>query len=429
MARVFSATQPLSRRTLLRGAGGAAMIGAVPLLGACTGSSSGSSKSATFGSYDSDAIPKKGVAAMVTAFEKSSGDKVAINTVAHDDFQNNINNYLQGSPDDAFTWFAGYRMRYYAKKGLVAPLDDEWKDLAANFSPAIAAASTGDDGKKYFVPNYNYPWGVFYKKSLWAKMGYTVPATWTELVALCKKMKADGLTPIAFADKDGWPAMGTFDYLNLRINGYQFHVDLLAHKEAWTSPKVATVFDMWKEILPYHEANSLGRIWQNSALNLVKGTTGMYLLGSFIAQQFPPAQLTDYDLFVFPEINSANGTDSLEAPIDGFMLSKKGGDNGAAKDLMGFLGTAKAQDAYAAIDPSNVATNKQADLSKLNSIQKKSQEIIASAKNITQFLDRDSLPAFATNVMIPALQTFVSKGTFEAATVDKQATQLFASES
>ena len=29
---------------------------------------------------------------------------------------------------------------------------------------------------------------------------------------------------MAFADKDGWPAMGTFDILNMRINGYDFHV-------------------------------------------------------------------------------------------------------------------------------------------------------------------------------------------------------------
>ena len=51
-------------------------------------------------------------------------------------------------------------------------------------------------------------------------------------------MKTDGLTPIAFTDKDGWPAMGTFDILNMRINGYDFHVRLMAGKEAWDSPKV-----------------------------------------------------------------------------------------------------------------------------------------------------------------------------------------------
>ena len=63
-------------------------------------------------------------------------------------------------------------------------------------------------------------------------------------------MQADGLVPLAFADKDGWPAMGTFDQLNLRINGYDFHVDLMAGKEAWDPPRSSTVFDTWSGCCP-----------------------------------------------------------------------------------------------------------------------------------------------------------------------------------
>ena len=66
-------------------------------------------------------------------------------------------------------------------------------------------------------------------------------------------MKSDGLIPIAFADKDGWPAMGTFDSLNMRLNGYQFHLDLCAHKESWDQQKVKNVFDKWRVFLPYHD--------------------------------------------------------------------------------------------------------------------------------------------------------------------------------
>ena len=66
-------------------------------------------------------------------------------------------------------------------------------------------------------------------------------------------MKSDGLIPIAFGDKDGWPAMGTFDYINMRLNGYQFHVDLMAHKEHWNQQKVSDVFDTWKAMLPYQD--------------------------------------------------------------------------------------------------------------------------------------------------------------------------------
>ena len=63
-------------------------------------------------------------------------------------------------------------------------------------------------------------------------------------------MQTDGLNPIAFGDSDGWPAMGTFDYLNLRINGYDFHVELMAGEKSWNSNEVKTVFDTWRGLLP-----------------------------------------------------------------------------------------------------------------------------------------------------------------------------------
>ena len=190
-------------------------------------------------------------------FKTSSGITAKINTVDHNTFQENINNYLQGKPDDVFMWFAGYRMRFFAAKGLAGDLSDVWGKLSG-YSDAFKKASTGDDGKQYFVPSSYYPWAMFYRKSVWKQHGYQVPTTLDQLTALGAQMKRDGLTPIAFADKDGWPAMGTFDILNLRINGYQFHIDLMAGKEAWTSDKVKKVFDTWAGLLPLHQPDSLG---------------------------------------------------------------------------------------------------------------------------------------------------------------------------
>ena len=81
-------------------------------------------------------------------------------------------------------------------------------------------------------------------------------------------MKSDGLVPIAFADKDGWPAMGTFDIINMRINGYDFHISLMAGKESWTDPKVKQVFDTWRGLLPHHQPGANGRTWQEAAQSL-----------------------------------------------------------------------------------------------------------------------------------------------------------------
>lgn len=248
----------VDRRTLLRGALGVGTLLGAGGLAACASGSTGSTGvptgavtgTVTVGSNQSDAVPKAAVQSYMDAFAKANpGTTVKINTVDHNSFQENINNYLQGSPDDVFTWFAGYRMQFFAEKGLVGDISDVWKNITG-MSDALKKASTAADGKQYFVPITNYPWAVFYRKSLFQEKGYEVPKTLDDLNALGAQMKKDGLAPIAFGDKDGWPAMGTFDQINLRVNGYDFHVSLMAGKESWTDPKVKKVFDTWAGILP-----------------------------------------------------------------------------------------------------------------------------------------------------------------------------------
>jgi multiple sugar transport system substrate-binding protein len=218
--------------------------------------------------------------------------------------------------------------------------------------------------------------------------------------------------------------MGTFDYLNMRLNGYQFHLDLCAHKESWDQQKVKDVFDNWKAILPYHDPAALGATWQEAAQTLAKKKTGMYLLGSFVTQQFSDKTvLADVDFFPFPAME---GMTAVEAPIDGFMLSKKGGDNQAAKDLLAYAGTAEGQDAYAAVDSSNIATAKGTDTSRFTPLNKKCAEVIANAKAISQFFDRDALPAMANNEMITALQGFIKNQSIDTANLESQAKSLYA---
>lgn len=218
------------------------------------------------------------------------------------------------------------------------------------------------------IPNYNYPWAVFYRKGVWQQHGYQVPATWDALLALCAQMKKDGLSPIAFGDKDGWPAMGTFDYLNMRTN----------------------------------------------------------VIGTFLLQEITDKSIVDdLDFFPFPAI-AVEGTDAIEAPIDGFVMTKRAEKNKAAMDFLSFLGTGAAQDAYAAKDPSNLQTAADANTSTFSPIQKKAASLIAQSKKVSQFFDRDALPAMANNVMIPALQSFLKDGKIDTKNLETQAKTLYA---
>ncbi len=392
----------LSRRQLLAASGLTLGTGALAACG--NGSGGGASDVIKVGSYQSDDIPKQAFADMLAAFK---GGKVEVNTIQHETFKEGINNYLQGNPDDVFTWFAGYRARYFAERGLVGDLSDVWAKIEG-MPESMKVASTGLDGKQIFVPSTYYPWAIFYRPSLFAERGYTEPTTLDEWMMLNEKMQADGLTPIGFADKDGWEAMGTFDMLNVRVNGYDYHISLLAGEEAWDGEQMKNVFKLWEQLLPYHEADSLGRTWQEAAQGLIQNRTGTYLMGMFLQQQFAAADLgDDLDFFVFPEVDSAIGAKVVEAPIDGFMMAAKPKNEELAKELLTYLASPEAVAYTVAADPSVIAANSQADQSSYNALQKKAVKTIEGAEAISQFFDRDSRPDFASTVVGPALQAFI----------------------
>src|SRR5690606_27472881 len=188
-------------------------------------------------------------------------------------------------------------------------------------------------------------------------------------------------------------------------------------------------FDTWRGLLPYHEPSSLGRTWQEAAQNLQKKKTGMYLLGAFIVEQFPDEEdVDDLDFFVFPEVDSAIGTDAVEAPIDGFMLSRKPRNRDAANSLLQYLASAAAETTSLKSHPSSVPVHKDADTSGYSAIQKKSVQVISQAKSISQFLDRDAHPTFAATVAIPSFQKFIKDpGSIDSTltSMQKQATSIY----
>jgi multiple sugar transport system substrate-binding protein len=436
----------LSRRSLLAGAAGLAAVGGLAACGsdsdgdgggattppadATTPPAGGTSAPAgdttaadgttaapsgdevTFGSNYSDPKDSAAIAAAVEA----TGLNVKINTVDHNTYQENFNTYIQ-QPDDVVCWFAGYRMRAFAGKGVVSDVSDVWANLP-DFSEGFKSASTALDGKQYFVPFYFYPWAIHYRKSLFTEKGYEIPTTWDDLLALCEKMKTDGLVPFSGANDGGWPQMGMFDMINMRTNGYDFHVSLMGGKESWTDAKVKKVFTSWAQLLPYMQPDANGRTWQDAATALGKKETGMFLLGTFITSNFDPATdpdaqaiIDDIDFFAFPEIDAAYGQEAVEAPIDGFMMAKDPKNPDGAKALLAGLGAASAIDAYIAVNPSVVAANSKADTSGYNALQAKSAELVGAAKFISQFLDRDTDPDFASQVVGKGLADFISDPT------------------
>lgn len=401
----------IGRRTLFKS--GAAVAGASALglsiansevLAQATPTATGD---LTVGSNYSNETPKAALHAAVDAFPNKNVT-IKLNEVDHNTFQENITTYLQ-NPDDVLPWFAGYRMRYFAAQELLGQINDVWEaGLNNNLTEAFKTASTGDDGNQYFVPWTYYNWGIFYRPSLFEENGWTAPTTMDELATLGAAMQEKGITPFAFGNDGKWPAMGTFDQLNFRLNGYQFHVDLMAGKEKWTDDRVKAVFAAWADLLPLHQEDPNGRTWEEAAAAVISKEAGMMTIGSFIGEVFPAEDIEDLDFFVWPSMNDEFGTGTVEAPIDGWMMAASPKNEEAAKELLYYFGTAAAQEAFLKVNPSVVGAAGNVDSSLYSPLQQKVVETIAAATNITQFLDRDASPEFASNVAGPSLADFLA---------------------
>jgi multiple sugar transport system substrate-binding protein len=400
----------VSRRTLIKGAalGGIGIAGGATVLSSCGSKASGPM---SFGARTVDESPTTQLKALVAAYEKKSGNKVTYNATESNAFQNNLSQYLQGTPDDTFQWMAGYRMQFFAEQGLLEDISDVWGDIEDQYDSSYKIASTGLDGKQYFVPQSWYPWGLHYRKSMVAELGLDPEniATFDDMIKMFDAMKKKGLVGFAAGDKGGWEAMGTFDIINARVNGYQFHVDLLAGREKWTDQRVIDVFKQWELLLPYTNKNVLDLEWDGAMQLLLQKKAGTTLMGSWFGGNFKEKSQEDYDdlwIVPFPEINPEHGVDTIDAPIDGFCVAANGGNTEVGKDFIKFAGDKEGMQAMLDSGIPMTSANKNQDTSTYDAFQKQQLNVMSQAKYITQFLDRDTRPDFAGPVVGPAIQSW-----------------------
>ncbi len=343
------------------------------------------------------------VMAVDAAFEGLTGLRPSLNTIDHTTYQDRTRSYLDGAPDDLFTWFSGYRMRYYIEQGLILPIDEVWGQVKDRFTPGFAGAVTGDDGHVYGIPVDCYPWALFYRKSVWAEHGYEVPTTWDQLLTLCQRMNSDGLTPIAFGNQEGWPAYGTFDMLNLRLNGYQFHLDLLRGKASWTDKRVTDVFKEWGKLVPYFTSGFLGLSWQGACDALTSGQAGVCYVGLFMTGHVASVDksvLDDIDFFEFPYFgNEFDAERAVEAPVDVWAVAARSptltADLDNARAYLEFCAQSSTQFLMFEGGPGYLPAASGIDVSKLDRLSAKSVQLAGRAQRITNFLDRDTMPSWA----------------------------------
>lgn len=396
----------ISRRGLLLGG---ASLGVAGLLSSCVGGGSGGGGGGGGGGDDTggtsggpivlqssiqDTDPKAAIEAIVGDYP--DGD-VTLNSVATEQFRAQLTNYLRSNdPPEVLTWYAGSVARSYAREGLLLDVSSLWEGdgACAGFSDALRSLSSDDDGNQIFIPTSYYWWSVFYKKSAFQEWGVEPPTTWDEFHALCENLSGQGVAPLTNGiGSTPWMASGWFDYLNLRINGAEYHRELLAGEHAFTDPEVVAVLEEYKRLIPYFDPNMASYSAQEGAVPLVQNQAAMYLVGAFVTQYVPEDQQDDIDFFSVPVIDSAIPT-AEEAPTDGYFASANSDNTEGALALLDYLASAEQQQAYIELaKSSNLPTSPDVDTSQFSPLVQKGIELLNSTEEITQFFNRDSSDA------------------------------------
>lgn len=357
----------------------------------------------------SDPAPKAAFDALIADFEAANPDvDVVLNLFDHEGYKTAIRNFLTADSPDLANWYAGNRMAPFVKAGQFMDVSDVWAENGLNESLASAASSMTIDGKQWGVPYTYYQWGIYFNKDVYKAAGVEVPATWDQFVANCEKFQAAGIDCLTTGSKALWPTAGIFDYLDLRTNGYDFHMQLTNGEVAWTDDRVKAVFAEWAKVVPYTTKNHAAIDWQDAAALLVQGKAANYVMGNFAVATFKDGGMTNDSLgfMPFPEITPGLAR-AEEAPTDTIHIPSGAKNVADAKTFLAFLASAEQQTKMNET-LGQLPINKDATVGDDPFLQAGFELLSTAEGGIAQFFDRDASAEMA-KVGMEGFQEFMVK--------------------
>jgi multiple sugar transport system substrate-binding protein len=345
-------------------------------------------------------------------FKKAHPDiDVKVSFVDEEAYKVQLPGWLSTVAPDVVNWHDGERMAYYARRGLLEDLTNDWNRNNWNSMYASTKEASSYNGKQYAAPTVYYAWGMFYRKDLFEKAGITSePKTWDEFLEASKKLKAAGITPVAVAGRDAWTLAGWFDYLDLRINGNAFHQKLMAGEVPYTDPRVKKVYTTWKQLIDDKTFidNSLSYDLDAAQPFLFQGKAAMMLMGTFITGGFPADIKPKMGFFQFPIIDPKVPT-AEDGPVESLHIPSKAKNKADAHTFLAFMETPEISAKLAQGLGSLPANSKSPEPD--DPISKIGFQILSNTKGgIAQFYDRDMTKEMADEGM-KGMQQFMSDPT------------------
>lgn len=260
----------------------------------------------------------------------------------------------QAQPPHLLIHDVSYGLVEAIQKQQVADLSDLWTE--AHFTaayPAQLAALSAANGKQYMLP-VAYGWeAIYYNKAIFAQYDLTPPENWEQFLSICDTLRANGVTPLALAaGGDSYTGLMWFDYLDLRLNGPEFHRALLAGQVPFDDERVRTVLATWRDLFARDYFAEMARTLNDAAsINAVirgdKGMLGrqkaaMVLTDTYAMRYLPSRFQAELDFFRFPVMNPALPVGEA-IDVIGYLAPANAGDRPETITFLTYLASTEAQ--------------------------------------------------------------------------------------
>jgi len=207
--------------------------------------------------------------------------------------------------------------------GYIAPLKD-LPGIYNNFTDAIRAPWSTDNGEPYAVPIIAVSHGIYYNKDIFAANGLSIPTTWEELMADAKKLLDAGITPFANGTKDAWDIneVVMMQLIPSDIGGYEGRMAYLNGERCFNSDEMVAAFQQIQDLKPYLPSGFEAISYYDAEQLFAQGKAAMMFDGSWSIGAFEkdatdfqwgvfyPPPLKGKDLYVTFHIDAAIGANA-----------------------------------------------------------------------------------------------------------------------
>jgi raffinose/stachyose/melibiose transport system substrate-binding protein len=173
------------------------------------------------------------------------------------------------------------------KDGYFADVSD-LPGLKKAYSDLARAPWADPAGKSFAVPFCAVSHGIYYNQDIFKKYGLSVPTTWEDFLALCKKLKDAGVTPLANGLADQWD-INEVVLMNIApgfLGGAQARLDYESGKRPFNDAKMVTLFQAMKDLAPFCPKGFEALTYNDENALFVNQKAAMYFDGSWTMASF-----------------------------------------------------------------------------------------------------------------------------------------------